>query len=990
MLIDSIKHLFSWGSPRQDPEVQKASYEHANSFMLTGDHRTAVIAFRDHLQRFPFDVNAMNNLGYCLTVIGDSDAAGELFKKAFLIDDSNLPVVINYAKFLVDKQRIAECMEYLPQAKAYEPDSPNVDAVYAGMAMARGDADTAQAYTLKAWLGSFDNLRMANCYLFYCSYTDIDEARLAAEHRFWAETLLPCKFHVGDDFPLALALPAKGRKIRIGYWSPDFRNHSVRYFALPLLENHDKEKFEVIAYHDAPYHDEQTDAIKACCDHFIPVSDLPDAQLMGLMRSHQLDVLVELAGHSSANRLNLLQERLATRQLTGLGYPPTTGLSTIDGKLLDIHIASTDSSRYYTETPLVLDNSFWCFDPKEQPEICADPPAKKNGYITFACVGNITKITQAILDCWAKILSSVPGSRLLIRSISLNDTVAAQFLSDRLNRSGIDLAQVDLFGPAGGTEFFLSYNSVDIVLDTYPFNGGTTTCFATYMGVPVLSMAGQSLPSRMGKSVLSNLELTDWIVSDYEEYVEKAIQFARDLPFLSGFRKQARNLYAASALGNGKLFSRDFEKRCIALLEQTEEPACHQVDALPADELIARAFTVLRYGQFEAAKRIVDHCLKEYSNCGAAHVLWTYQLTEHGKFIEAAEYLEKRLLGFTQDDKFLALLNIARFYMLAGRPNEARNAIEGAAECVPSTASGTLQFKMLEAYLGAVGATDAIKRHEAVKTISSLRSITVLVVCDEGERYGMLVERIQKTCKPVEGITIRFQQCGEGNRWRTYRDHLLDDGDDVMVVIQKNMDVCNTDFFTEIIQALEYFDIIGIGGARCWDRIDWRRSPLTNKAVSFMIPSGEVENFYEINYAGQDLTRLVGNMAVLDGNFLVIKKDKLRSLDPLVLFDPLLEGGGVLQEEHFTHAAFKANLALGVHQNLGIIFDWRVPVPCKHLGEARWQIAQQMSFDPFLEQAEDRSTISIPVQFPELGMQIMDYFLSNCSHMLIENSKRLA
>lgn len=989
MLIDSIKHFFARGFSRYDPEVRKASFEYANSFSVNGDSRTAISKFQEHLKRFPLDVDALNNLGCCLTITGDNDTARELFEKAFLLDDSNLPVLINYAKSLIDKQRINECMNYLPQAKAYESDSPNVDAVYGGMALSKGDAETARRYTLKAWLGSFDNLRMANCYLFYCSYTDINETQLAAEHRFWAETILPCTFPTRDGPPSLFVLPAKSQKIRIGYWSPDFRNHSVRYFALPLLENHDKEKFEVIAYHDAPHHDEQTDAIKACCDHFIPVSDLPDAQLVNLMRSHQLDVLVELAGQSSANRLNLLQERLATRQLTGLGYPPTTGLSTIDGKLLDTYIASADSARYYTETPLVLDGSFWCFDPKEKPDICADPPAVKNGYITFACVGNIAKITQTMLDCWAKILGSVQNSRLLIRSISLNDTVAAQFIADRIKQSGIDLTRVDFFGPAGGTEFFASYNSIDIILDTYPFNGGTTTCFATYMGVPVLSMAGQSLLSRMGKSVLSNLGLTDWIVTRYDEYVEKASLHARDIAFLSQFRSQARKLYAASPLGNGKMFACDFEQHCIGLLEQTEAPPRHAVAALPVDELIARAYAVLRYGQFEAAKRIVDHCLSEYPNSGTAHVLSTYQLTVNGQFVEAAEYLEVRLANFTANDKFIALLNIARFNMLANRPNEAENAIVRASECVPDTVSGALQFRMLQAYLEAGETASRTGWHEMGQPQSGIRSLTVLIFCEDDARYAALEDHLRQTCKPLDGLTVRFQQCQEENRWKSYRDQLIDNGDDAFIVMQKNMDVCNPNLFADIVCALEQFDIVSIGGARCWDRIDWRHSPAENKAVSYMIPSGEVEGFYEINYAGQDLSPLVGGMAVLDGNFLAVKKVKLRSLDPFTLFDPLLEGGGTLLEEYFTHGAFAANLALGVHQNLGVIFDWRVPITQEHQGEARWQIAQQMSFDPFIDQAESRSTISIPVSSAEAGMGILERFLSNPSRPATSHPTRL-
>jgi len=613
MLTKLIKRLFSGSGVQHDSNERTTSFQRASDLILKEDTRSAIAALKKHLASFPLDVQALNDLGCCLIDIGDENAAFALFEKAYSLDDSYLPVIINHAKGLVDKKRIYEAVGFLRQAKAYEPYSPNVNSVYAAMAFNKSDASTARTYALKAWLGSFDTLRLANCYLFDCAYCDdIDEARLAAEHRFWAETLLPQPVPPDEVIEDSLVLPAKGKKVRIGYWSPDFRNHSVRYFIFPLLENHDREKFEIVAYHDSPHHDEKTDAIKACCDHFIPVGELPDTHLVSLIRSHRLDILVELAGQTSANRLNLLRERLASRQLTGIGYPPTTGLASLDGKLLDIHIADENSSRYYTEPPLVLDHSFWCFDPKEEPEIAAVPPAEKNGYITFACVGNIAKITQAILACWAKVLERVPNSRLLLRSISLTDQAAADTIADRLVRANIDLARVDLHGPVGGTEFFTSYNSVDIVLDTFPFNGGTTTCFATYMGVPVVSMAGRSLLSRMGKSVLSNLGLTDWIASNYEEYVEKAVGHARNVTFLAHFRGAARSLYAASALGNGRIFARDFEKHCLALLAQAEPSHGHRVAALSAEELVDRAYAVFRLGQFEAAGRIVDHCLRDF------------------------------------------------------------------------------------------------------------------------------------------------------------------------------------------------------------------------------------------------------------------------------------------------------------------------------------------------------------------------------------------
>lgn len=978
MLFETLRRLFTLGSSLPDKEARSNSFDNAASFSLKGDQRSAILAYRAHLDRHPLDVDAMNNLGCCLDDTGDREGAAVLFEKAFLIDDSNPAVVINYAKSFVDKQRISECMKYLPQVKCYEPDSPEVNAVYGGVALAKGDADTARRYALKAWLGNFDKLRLANCYLFYCSYTDMDEARLAAEHRFWAETLLPVSVpyeetNAAGVFPL----PNKSKKIRIAYWSPDFRGHSVRYFALPLLENHDKDKFEVIVYHDTPHHDDQTDAVKACVDHFIPVSSLPDTQLVKLMLSHQLDILVELAGHSSNNRLNLLQERIATIQITGLGYPPTTGLSSIDGKIMDSHIATDHSARYYSETPLVLDTSFWCFDPKEKPEICEIAPAAKNGYITFACVGNIAKITSAMLDCWAKILSRVPNSRLLIRSISLNDTVAAQFIGERMKQHGIDLGRVDFFGPAGGAEFFASYNAVDIILDTYPFNGGTTSCFATYMGVPVLSMAGQSLVSRMGKSILTNLELADWIVTSYDDYVEKAILHAKDIAFLAQFRAQARKLYASTALGNGKLYAQEFEKKCVALFNQPEVAPNHFVDALPEEELIVRAYAVLRHGQFEAGARIVDHCLREYPNCGTAHVLSTYRLTEHGKFIEAIEYLEKRLAIFSPRDKYLALVNIARFNILANRPDHVKKAIDLTTTYVPATVVDTFQCKLLQAYQKTQeGIADLIT--PPVRNPSpNVNKITVLIVCDDENGYATLETRFRQTCTVTDGIKVQYRQCSEKNRWGVYQDILFNGDDDILIIAQKNIDICNAELFPNVIAALDQYDVIGVGGAKSWDRIEWRHSPIENKSLSCLIPSGEVNGFYEVQIAGLPQSTIVGNLAVLDGSFLVIQKASFSSRDPLAFFEPLLDEGGLLQEEYFTHCAFKAGLRLAAVQNIGIIIDWRITLNAEHLREARWHIAQHMSFDPFLELPEDRSIISVPVSTPEIGMKTLGHFLED-------------
>ncbi|MDB5814912.1 MAG: hypothetical protein JWN23_2029 [Rhodocyclales bacterium] len=968
-----ISHLSQ--SPTQLSPLQKA-----NQFNEQGDRRSAITEYRKHLEAFPHDVPALNNLGCCLVDIGDNEGAAKLFELAFALDDSFLPVVINHAKLLNDLYRSDEGLVFLRQAKASNENFPNVNAVYAGAALQKGDTKLARQHTLKAWLTSFDTLRFANCHLFYCAYADIDEAQLAAEHRFWSATLAPLTKRADEVPPEVpdLAPRKTPGRVRIGYWSPDFRNHSVRYFARPLLENHDHEKFEVFIYYDFPISDAQTENIKANADRFFSVSELSDTKLFSLIRSHELDVLVELAGHSSANRLNLLQERLATLQLTGLGYPPTTGLSTIDGKLLDAHMIDADSSRYYTETPMVLPTSFWCFDPKEDVSIVAEPPVERNGYFTFACVGNIAKINTRILLCWANILCRVPDSKLVLRSISFGDPAAEEYMCRRLEEADIALDRVEFHKPAAGTAYFESYNDIDIILDTYPFNGGTTTCFATYMGVPAVSMAGKSLISRMGQSILNNLELSDWVVGNEAEYVERAVAGAHDVAFLKRFRIEARERFARTALGNGDLFAREFEAACISMLEAKRAAILNktsQVDTLPAQEILQRAYAVFRFGQNEAAKRIVDHCLSAYPDCGTAHILWTQRLTTEGRFEAAANYLLERLSRFTPNEQIAALVNVARFYLQADCVQKARDAIVHAQTIETKDLYDLLQIRMLNV---CIQARDYDQNALVTQPALPKRiQIDVYIICNDETVFQSMRTGIEARCQLPHGLYVNFFQCRENRKEPTYNQAIYESSADLVLWMHKNIEIHSPNFFGDVVAALEYCDILSFAGARRWERMDWRLSESENKAASFLVPSGEKSGNYEVQVMGSNLQRVVENMCVLDGSLMVIRRASLEQRER-IQFDALLEGGAALMEEDFSHKAYQAGLQLAVHQNLGLIMDWQTSLLTEHLEEARWQLAQGLGLDPFAaDQKEDRTIISTPVSTPAEGVAVQRLFFKD-------------
>jgi protein O-GlcNAc transferase len=600
MLLNVLKRMTGRGAGEAAAKAQAAQaklLEDAHVLGLRGDRREAIKAYERYLELDPSNMDALNGLGACLAEIGSSERATQVFELAHSLDDTFVPAMVNYGKLLIENNRAEEGLHLLRRARIAGPQFAHVDAVYAGLCLRVGETSLTRRYQLRAWMANFDNLRLSNCFIFWSAYDDLDEALVAAEHRFWAETVRIPDIAIqeeGEEPPDApLPLPPIGqRRLRIGYLSPDLRNHSVRYFSRPLIESHDRGRFEIFLYHDFPLQDAHTRAQRECADHFHEVFELTDAQLARLIRSHQLDVLVDLAGHTSHNRVSLLEHRMATVQLNALGYPPTTGLSGVDGKVVDRFVVTPDDARYYSEQPVALASSFWCFDPKEPIPIGLEPPFVANGHITFGCVGNIAKVTERVARGWARILEGVPDSRLLLRSISFLEPMAESRFLDLLREWGLPMARVDLHRPEGGVNFFASYDQIDIILDTFPFNGGTTTCFATYMGVPVVSQAGRSLLGRMGASILGNVGASDLAVPTLEDYVRRAIELAGDPDYLRRYKLEIRDRLARTPLGNAALFAREFEQACTAMVESKLSGGpvwVNRIDPLPADEITRRA-----------------------------------------------------------------------------------------------------------------------------------------------------------------------------------------------------------------------------------------------------------------------------------------------------------------------------------------------------------------------------------------------------------------
>ena len=956
-----------------DPDDLRTKADELNA---QNDFRSAVKLYREYLAIKPYDVGAMNELACCLSATGDDQTAAKIFEQAFKLDDSNLAVSVNYASVLKNRWLTDNGLAHLRRARIHSPAHPNINAVYGALRFAVGDAVVATRHALTGWLGIFDSLRMANSYLFTVAYADIDEKALASEHKFWAETLrAPSVTQQSRKTGAAYQdMPHEpGKRVRIGYWSPDLRDHSVRLFFRPLLEGHDRSKFEIYIYHDSLRRDQQTQLIENCCDGFFDVSITSDQELCDLIWSHQLDVLVEMAGHTSTNRAGLLQLRMAKLQVSGIAYPPTTGLSSIDVKLTDVHINDENSAFYYTENAGILPSSFWCFDPKEEVSAPAAPPVIKNGFITYGCVGNIAKINSRIVACWAKILLKAPTSKLLIRAINFNDPAAERELLNLLQRHRIDKQRIILKKPEANLQFFESYNEIDILLDTFPFNGGTTTCFATYMGVPVVSWAGASLISRMGKSVMENLGLHDWIVRDAGDYVERAVAGAADIEFLVKFRNEVRGRYANCALGNGKMFASDLEALFVELLQQSpsEIPRQDAVEPLAAAELMRRAYFVMRYGQFEGARRIVDYCLRAHPECGTAHVLWTERLTSKGDFNGAIDYLRNVLPSLHGAERLLAYVNLVRFFILEGRLGDAESMLVECRVIEPGNLKDRLQVRLLEAFFLASEHVTS----DVPMTLSFNQRVKVVVVNDDEASFLGFCDGLRETSPIPDGLSVEFVRCDEASKFDAYASSISGSTPDICIWMQRNVQIRNPNFWIEVIGGLVTLDVMGISGAQTWSQLDWNFQAFEKKTGSFLVPSGEKPDFHEVHFWGGDIRPVCPDMSILGGSLLALRPDRLGS-NPQALLDSQLAEGALWMEEFFSYQIGVAGARLGVHQGLGVVVDWREALAERYIGEARIYLSDLMEFDPFLFEDEDRSVASVPASSVDVAFRAQQKFLS--------------
>ncbi|MBV8169215.1 MAG: hypothetical protein JO021_20650, partial [Alphaproteobacteria bacterium] len=350
------------------------------------------------------------------------------------------------------------------------------------------------------------------------------------------------------------------RPLRIGYVSADFCAHPVGYFVLPVLAAHDPQRVVVHGYSGRLVEDDVTARLRGHVPVWRSTVGVDDGALAAQIRADGIDILVDLAGHTAGNRLSAFARKPAPIQVTWLGYPATTGLSAIDHRLSDGFADPPDADAHGTETLVRLPEGFHCYVPAEDAPDVVPPPARAQGHITFGSFNNLSKVNPRVIAAWGRVLAAVPNSRMLVKARPLADPDTRARTQALFAQAGVAPERVDLVATASSwRDHMAQYGQVDVALDTFPYNGTTTTCDALWMGVPVIALRGDRHAGRVGVSLLNHVGLPELIAETLDDYVVKAAALAGDLDRLAALRAGLRQRLVAAPIGDPARFTRSLE-----------------------------------------------------------------------------------------------------------------------------------------------------------------------------------------------------------------------------------------------------------------------------------------------------------------------------------------------------------------------------------------------------------------------------------------------
>jgi len=491
-----------------------------SALLALGGRDRAIALLRRALEIHPSYPDTHTSLGLAYLQAERADEAIASFRDSLALDPNQAPVLSNLAVALGASGLASETVDASRRALELEP-HPNI---HSNLLFFMQFDPRATAASIRAEARAFDR-----------AYGSPARGRIEA--------------HRND--------PSPGRRLRVGYVSPDFRNHCQALFTVPLLSHHDHDAFEIVCYSSVKTPDDFTSHLTAYADRWHNVAGVDDDEAARRIRADGIDILVDLTMHMQDNRLLLFARKPAPVQVCWLAYPGTTGLSAMDFRLTDPHLdpEGTDVG-IYSEKTFRLPETFWCYDPLvREPEV-GPLPALAAGHVTFGCLNNFLKVSAASLDLWGRVLGRVPGSRLVVMAPVGQ---ARERVTAALAKHGVESSRIEFAPRRVRAEYLASYGRIDVCLDTVPYGGHTTSLDALWMGVPVVTLVGPTLVGRAGLSQAKNLGLPELVAATEDEYVERAVGLARNLDRLAGLRATLRPRLERSPLMDAPRFARNLE-----------------------------------------------------------------------------------------------------------------------------------------------------------------------------------------------------------------------------------------------------------------------------------------------------------------------------------------------------------------------------------------------------------------------------------------------
>jgi protein O-GlcNAc transferase len=588
------------------PEFAEALYRLGNVFLKQGKTEAAVARYEQAVAANAGFAEALNNLGNALKELGRLEEAIARYEQALALQPDIASAYSNLGNALLEQGRLEEAVARYRQALVIDPKLAQAKSNLGTALQAQGKLDEAvacyeQALALKPdyWDALYnlgraltaqgkdeeaiacyervldarpgDSVTCCNLFLLSAARASFDPSRhLAHAHRWEIAS-------VGDAAALRNAAdlrrrPLAGRKLRLGYVSGNYRRHSVSYFIEQLFGRHDRNRVELFAYSTASQEDEVTRRIRSLVDHWEPLAALSDAAARARIMADEIDLLVDLSGWTLDNRLAIFALRAAPVQVHYLGFYASTGLSQMDYWIGDATVTPPETDAQFSETVWRLPRVWVSYDAKGE----APPPAwqpARDGSLWYGSFNILPKLTNETLALWGRVLRAVPEGRLLLKTEGLDEAINRRRILDALAAQGVAASRVELVERSATPDWpqhMSYYDRVDVALDPVGgVGGGTTSCDALWMGVPVITMEGSRMPTRMTSSMLHAIGRPEWIARDEQEYVDKAVSLARDVTVREALRSAQRACMAASPLCDAAGLARALEDAFFTMAEKS-------------------------------------------------------------------------------------------------------------------------------------------------------------------------------------------------------------------------------------------------------------------------------------------------------------------------------------------------------------------------------------------------------------------------------------